>query len=261
MLRTIAQLRAGESLELAGQLHKLGTPTGPWRTAELAKADLNDWAWNRGVAGGGWSTSFSGLKAAVPGPHGRGQLKTLVCHCHGTKGKDCTDCKWSITLEECVEGWAIRSYHPHHATDTGHNHSLSQTAVESAARSTMRTIPPDLVELGKSMVAFGMSPAHVFRYLKAQAEKNCDEVLFTYMDVYHACGASTNDRRMDATNFVGHLKDREVQQGLFQRTTTDSEGCLKEVFFQMAGSTAMYGIEPEHQVVEIDHKVRLSLFS
>ena len=159
-----------------------------------------------------------------------------------------------------MEGWAIRSYHPHPAMDNGHNHSLTQTTVESAARSTMRSIPSELAELGKSMVAFGMAPAQVFRFLKARAEKDNVEVLFTYKDVYTACGASTGDRRLDATNLVEMLRQREVTQGLFQRTTTDPEGCLKEVFFQMKGSTALYGIEPEQQVVEIDHKVRLSLF-
>jgi hypothetical protein len=119
----------------------------------------------------------------------------------------------------------------------------------------MRDIPADLVELGKVMILSGVGNAQVSRTLKAQAEVNGDEAQFTITDVYHACGSSTGERRLDATNLVEMLRHREVEEGLFQRTTTDQSGCLEKVFFAMKGATEIYANEPERQVVEIDHKV------
>jgi hypothetical protein len=253
-LRSLAALRAREDSGLAEQLCALGVPTGPWPTDEAAKTQINAWARDLSAAGGGFSTIWgSGCKSPVTGARGRGRLHTLVCHNHAAaKG----NCAWSLTLEECQEGWAVRSYHPHaDATGTGHSHPLILTAVEARARSSMRDIPADLVELGKVMILSGVGNAQVFRTLKAQAEVNGDEAQFTITDVYHACGSSTGERRLDATNLVEMLRHREVEEGLFQRTTTDQSGCLEKVFFAMKGATEIYANEPERQVVEIDHKV------
>jgi hypothetical protein len=123
------------------------------------------------------------------------------------------------------------------------------------ARATMREIPSDLVEIGKAMVLSGVANAQVYRFLRQQAEKDGGSAAFTPQDVYHKCGASTGERRLDATNLVEMLREREQQSGLFSRTTTDSEGCLDKVFFVMEGATAIYANDIEKQVVEIDHKV------
>ena len=255
MLRTIAQMRADEAPDLAEALRAAQLPTGPWATDELAKADINAATKDIHLGGGGWGVVFGGTKQAVSGRRVHGRLHVLKCmnnkKSHGL-------CTWTLTLEECVEGWAIRSFHPHPAAtcvEGGHNHALSHTNTESMARSSMREIPPALVEIGKAMVLSGIGISKVFHFLKARAEKDSGEALFTYLDVYHACGASTGERRLDATKLVETLRQREVERGLFQRITTDEEGCLKQVFFQLEGSTAIYANEPEKQVVEIDHKV------
>jgi len=252
-LRSLAALRATEDDGLAERLRALGVPTGPWTTDETAKAAINVWARDRGAAGGGFTVVWGSLKPAVIGSrNARGRLHLLICHNHAeAKGK----CKWSLTLEECQEGWAVRSFHPHDLTDSGHNHDLITTAVEARARSSMREIPADLVEIGKALVRTGIPNAQVFRFLKDQAETDGGEALFTRQDVYHACGASTGERRLDATHLVEMLQRREVDEGLFQRVTTEDD-CLKEVFFVLQGATEIYANEPERQVVEIDHKAR-----
>jgi hypothetical protein len=258
LLRSVAQLRGSEDARLAPQLRELQVPTGPWPTDELAKAAINAWAGDRNVAGGGFAVSWgSGIKPAVASSRlgrDRGRLHTLICHNHSNSSG--TKCTWALTLEECQEGWAIRSYHPHDGAENGHNHSLIQTAVEARARSSMREISRELVDIGKALVLSGVQPNQVFRFLKEQAEKDGAEALFTYQDVYHACGASTGERRLDATNLVEMLNKREMEEGLFQRTTTDESGCLKEVFFAMKGATEVYACAPDKQLVEIDHKVR-----
>ena len=73
--------------------------------------------------------------------------------------------------------------------------------------------------------------------------------------MWHQCGASTGERRLDASNLVEMLREREQSRGLFQRTTTDADGCLEQVFFVMEGATAIYANDVEKQVVEVDHKV------
>jgi hypothetical protein len=255
-LRPLAALRATEGCDLAARLRKLGVPTGPWASDQDAKTEINKWARDLKASEGGFSTVWGSLtKAAGAGSRARGRLHTLVCHNHAAdKGK----CGWSITLEECVEGWAIRSYHPHDGAESasGHNHALMRSAVEARARCSMREIPADLIEVGKAMVLCGVSKSKVYRFLKWQVEKSGAEAMFTSQDVYHACGVSTGERRLDATNLQELLRTREVEEGLYQRTTTDEDGCLDKVFFELQGATGVYSNEPERQVVEIDHKAR-----
>jgi len=251
-LRTIAQLRKTEDPGLSKLLREAGLPTGPWATDGLALADIDAAAKDLSVGGGGFSVMWGGTKPAVIGRRGHGKLHVMFCH---ERHKNKSDCRWTLTLEECVEGWAIRSAHLDPG-EGGHSHGLLHTTTEVMARSSMRSIPPHLVDLGKAMVLSGIAPSKVHVFLKAQAEKEGSKAVFNYNDVYHACSASTGERRLDATKLVEMLRQREVDRGLFQRITTDEDGCLKEVFFQLDGSTEIYANELERQVVEIDHKVR-----
>ena len=231
-----------------------GCPTGPWLDDEAAKAELDTFFKRRDVCGGGWSTVWGTGKAGVLAggrvPH-HGPSHTVICHEH----RDSV-CKWRLTLEQCEEGWVVRSYAPHADAENGHSHELIQSVAAALARTSMRSLPEDLKTLGRSMIVCGAHPSFVFRFLKEQVEKDGGEAEFTYMDVYHACGASTGERLLDASNLVEMLRAREVEEGLFQRTTTDESGHLKEVFFAMAGAHKIYANEVEKQVVEIDHKVR-----
>jgi hypothetical protein len=255
-LRQLKVLRASEGCGLSEQLGKLEVPTGPWARDEDAKVEINRWARDRKAAGGGFAVVWGNARAPITsGRNARGRLHSLICHNHSeAKGK----CGWSMTLEECKEGWAIRSYHPHPGAASGHNHDLIGTAVEALARRSMREIPDDLREVGKALVLAGVPNAMVFRFMVNQVKKRGDEAMFTLQDVYHACGASTGARRLDATNLVEYLREREVSEGLFQRTTTDETGCLNQVFFALRGAHKIYANEPERQVVEIDHKVCLT---
>ena len=225
-------------------------PTGPWDTDEIAKAEINSWARALGTVDRGFAVTWGSLKA---GNSSRGCLHKLVCHNHAAAK---TSCGWSLTLEQCAEGWVIRSYRPHPGEASGHNHPLIKTATEAMTRATMRDIPSDLVEIGKAMVLSGVANAQVYRFLRQQAEKDGGTAAFTLQDVYHKCGASTGERRLDATNLVEMLHEREQDEDLFSRTTTDSEGCLDKVFFVMKGATAIYANNVEKQMVEVDHKVR-----
>jgi len=156
-LRTLEELRATASADHAAlsELRERGMPTGPWRTDDNAKAAINAWAKALGQDDRGFAVTWGSARPAIAT---RGRLHTLVCHDHAASKTKCT---WSLSLEECVEGWAraIRSFHPHPGAESGHNHPFIKTSTEAMARSTMREIPPDLVEIGKAMVLSGMGNA------------------------------------------------------------------------------------------------------
>jgi CTP-dependent riboflavin kinase len=104
----------------------------------------------------------------------------------------------------------------------------------------MRSIPEALLLIAKSMVHAGVRVSDANRYLRREVETKGGEVTWTYQDVYHATGASTAERALDATNLTEMLQRREQEQGLFYRTTMDGEGCLQNVFFEMQGAHEIY---------------------
>jgi hypothetical protein len=124
----------------------------------------------------------------------------------------------------------------------------------------MRSIPEELIEPGKSMVASGMRVAHVFRWMRRDVEKKGNQVAFNYQDVYTATCASTAERAMDATNLLEALHQREKEEGAmgYYCTQTDPEHCLKSVFFAMPGAHEAYAVDVDRQVVQLDTKVRLT---
>ncbi len=67
-----------------------------------------------------------------------------------------------------------------------------------------------------------------------------------YQDVYTATGASTAERALDATNLTELLHKREQEHKPFYRTTTDEEGGLKTVFFEMQGAREIYAVDAKH---------------
>ena len=195
-------------------------PRGPWATEGDAKSEMAAWALDPKTSGGGWAVTWGCLRK---GNGGRGQQRVLVCHLHKSKG-----CKWTLTLEACVEGWVVWAF-TEHSAGCAHNHPLTQSTVESNAYTGMRTIPADLLDMTKVMVASGIACRDVVAFLKHSVLARGEEVTFTYQDVYHATGASTAARAMDATNMVELLQQRQREQGLFFRTTTDADGRLNQV--------------------------------
>jgi hypothetical protein len=177
-----------------------------------------------------------------------------LLRCHEYVKPRC--CKWSLWVEECVEGWVIKSFCGHDdAAGLVHNHELVQSREEANARASMRSMPEEHMPTAKSLVSAGLRVSEVVRWLRYQVEKVGEEVSFNYQDVYNATSASAAARALNATNFVEDLRQREQDHGLFYRTQTDDDGCLKNVFFAMHGAHEIYAVDAEHQVVELDTKV------
>jgi hypothetical protein len=230
----------------------VGMPTGPWAEKAQAHADINAFCMNIKTHGGGFAVVWgSSDRGNATRSWARGDRCMLACHQHALPHS----CKWKLWLEECLEGWAIWSFKGHDVC-VAHSHTLVQSREEANAHTAMRSIPESLLVTAKSMVRAGLRVAEVSRWLRHEVEKDGDEVAFNYQDVYSATGASTKERMLDATNLVELLRLREQEHGLFYRTTTDGEGCLKNVFFAMAGAHDIYAVDARHQVVEFDTKVR-----
>jgi hypothetical protein len=216
MQRTLKEmvLRRGFDVDLPK-----GTPTGPWATPAQALAELNAFFSNPKTGDGGFAVSWgSTRKGVATTAWRRGDQKLLVCHERGLP--HC--CKWRLWVEECVEGWVIYKFAGHDEL-RAHSHELVQSREEANAHSSMRSIPEALLPIAKSMVASGVRPSDVNRWLQREVETEGKEVTFNYMDVYHATGASTTERAMDATNLAELMRQREQEQGLFYCTTTDGE--------------------------------------
>ena len=224
-------------------------PRGPWPALIAAQKAINDWAGSTDE--GGFGVIASTLRHGVgvpgcPGPNDHGIQRVLQCH-DRARG-----CKWAVTLENCIDGWAVYSF-----SNCGHNHALTQSMAEVLARPAMRDIPEDLVEVAKELYRTGnMGPAAIYRWMQAHVEDKGQKARFNVKDVESVVGVSTGEKRLDATKLVERLRQREVEQGLFHRIQTDGEGQLTHVFMQMAGSHAIYANEVDRQVVEIDTKVR-----
>ena len=252
--RTVAEMRAFADAQWlrAGQaqpeLPKY-FPRGPWPSDDLAKAEIKTWCADP-KHGGGFGVIWGSLdKVVLEGRQHRGARHHLCCH----KLKD--GCKWRMVLEDCVEGWAVVS-HANHSSVDAHSHPLVLSRAEANAYAVMREIPADLLTIAKTLVAAGVRVSEADRWLRYSVEKAGGEVTWTYQDVYRQTCATTAERKLDATDMLELLRQRQQEQGLFYRTTTDSEGCLNKVFFAMAGAHDIYAVDAERQVVEFDTKVR-----
>lgn len=224
-----------------------GFPSGPFASHDEAKMEIAAFSRDTATAGGGHGVVWGKLE---PGCSTHGPHRTLLCHQHGAANGAC---KWRLTLEQCEDGWCLYSQYG------VHNHELASTVAEANAHRGMRDIPADLLQIAKDMVSSGIPVAGADRFLRHQVTIYGDEPTWTYMDVYHATGASTRQRAMDASGFSELLFEREHKQGLFHRKKTDADGCLSHAFFVMPGADEIYAIAPESNVVLYDTKARCAL--
>jgi hypothetical protein len=119
----------------------------------------------------------------------------------------------------------------------------------------MMGIPFDLLDIGRSRKEAGIHPAQIRDVLEYKVRSRGEEVRFNYKDVYDTFAPSTQRRLLDATNFAEELLKREMDRGLFYRTTKDDAGCLKNVFFILDKALETYSVGIEQKVVLFDTKV------
>jgi hypothetical protein len=238
-------LRTAEEVFAAkGQVMPAGFPSGPFASHLEAKAQIAAFCRDPKTGGGAHGVVWGKLEQ---GCSTHGPRRALICHQHGAAQ---SSCKWRLTLEETADGWVNYSQYG------VHNHTLAASVAEANAHNTMRDIPPELLSIAKDMVASGIPPAAVDRFLRHQVELRKETPTWTYQDVYTATGASTKQRAADATGFAELLWKREQEEGLFSRWQTDEFGCLSRVFFVMPDAHEIVAIDPDNLTVVFDTKAR-----
>jgi len=238
-------LRTAEEVFAAkGQVMPASFPSGPFPSHLEAKAQIAAYCRDPKTGGGAHGVVWGKLEQ---GCSTHGPRRALICHQHGAAQ---SSCKWRLTLEETADGWVIYSQYGEH------NHTLAASVAEANAHNTMRDIPPELLSIAKDMVASGIPPAAVDRFLRHQVELREETPTWTYQDVYTATGASTKQRAADATGFAELLWTREQEEGLFSRWRTDEFGCLSRVFFVMPNAHEIVAIDPDNLTVVFDTKAR-----
>jgi hypothetical protein len=167
----------------------------------------------------------------------------LKCHKHGSPSNS----QWKIVLEMSTIGWIVWDI------TAGHNHALIQKLSESNAIYTMRGILFDLLDIGRSMKEAGIHPAQIRDVLEYKVRSRGEEARFNYKDVYDTFAPSTQQRLLYAT--AEELLQREMDRGLYYRTTKEDAGCLKYVFFILDKALETYSVGIEQKVVLFDTKV------
>ena len=113
------------------------------------------------------------------------------------KQRSGTDCRWGVTLERGSDGlWRLFSARNHH------NHELCKDPIEALAgpRLLREGIPAELEQLGEMLGAAGISCSQINRVLQINAQKKGIRATWTYHDVRHRFGPSTEELRLDAEN-------------------------------------------------------------
>ena len=126
-----------------------GMPRGPWphpSTGEMTiPEDFKKYCTDQTVGGGGWGVHIRGGHDANSC---HGAQRVIRC-CTGDKSKK-GECGWQVTIERCVEGWAIWAYHQH-SEGCPHDHDLVKGTAEANAHPSLREFPEDLLATALTM--------------------------------------------------------------------------------------------------------------
>ena len=225
-VRTNGQLIAQRVFELPD-----GIPSGPWLNSDIAKIELNQWAYKFNSGGGCFKLIWG---STLPKASKKGKQKVLLCHC-GRKSRHCGEktqrstykcnCPHYIKLEECVEGWGIVGL------NIKHNHDFPASHGATLADPQLRHIPEELLEFGRKLKQAGFSGSKISQVLENEAFQRDIRITWTRKDVYNNFASKRGERYLDATNFVEFLQKRYNQNDLFFEVMTDSDGCLVNAFW------------------------------
>ena len=227
-------------------------PSGPWTSTDTAKQELSSWANNLLTGGGRFSLNWG---ANLVRTSKKGRQKILNCH-RSRKAKltgegrytssfKC-NCPFFACIEECSDGWVIAR------GNFQHNHALHQTTGSSLAEAPLRSIPMELLKLGETLKSAGFSASKISQALESEAYRLELPVSWTYQDVYNSFSPSTEKRSFDTTNFIEYLRKRNVHNDLYYSATTDPDGCLDKVFWEMKNGLERWAEDRENNPAFFD---------
>jgi hypothetical protein len=231
-----------------------GFPCGPWvdHDFETAKNDIQKFCGDVNQGGGAFCVTWGAM--IKPASKVAGRKRIMVCNrhrpasgCIGDKrvrGGTGTGCPWKLTLEDAEEGIVIKDFN-----HQDHNHDLAKGQPQVNAQASLRHIPQDLMDLGRTLRVAGQSPAEINEVLESAARASQREVTWTYMDVYNTYAYTAEDKLMDATNMDEYLIDRKDMHGLyysmFHGHNDDGAGGrhLSRLCFEVDGAKDFWALE------------------
>ena len=117
---------------------------------------------------------------------------------------------------------------------------------ESIAQAALRTIPDELDSLGQMLKRAGFSASKINQVLESEAHQRSLVITWTYQDIYNKFSPSTEEKALDATNFIEFLQQRYRERNLYFNTSTDSDGCLNQVFWVLEQGVEIWSEYLEH---------------
>ena len=121
-----------------------------------------------------------------------------------------------------------------------------QNNSESIAQAALRTIPDELDSLGQMLKRAGFSASKINQVLESEAHQRSLVITWTYQDIYNKFSPSIEEKALDANNFIEFLQQRYRERNLYFNTSTDSGGCLNQVFWVLEQGVEIWSECLEH---------------
>ena len=154
-----------------------------------------------------------------------------------------TDCRWGITLERGADDrWRLFS------TRNKHSHELPSAQEDAlGGQKLLRDgIPQEFEAIGEMLAAAGVEPSKINLVLQINAQKRGMPITWTYQDVRHRFGATSEELRLDAeslTSWIRMRRDDLRLAGDWRLRESRVAGC----FFEFRGALLAYqaiGVRP-----------------
>jgi len=131
--------------------------------------------------------------------------------------------------------WVVRHTNMNQDADNdGHNHQLPQDRATANAHANLRSIPDDLCIIGEALKD-KESAAEIRATLCELARKWDREVTWTKNDVETAFRPNTEEKKLDASNFLQRLLDMK-DAGRYAKHSTDEDGKLNRALWTFEGA-------------------------
>ena len=246
--RTVAEVVRVRTINLPEDF-----PSGPWTSTDTAKQELSSWAHNLLTGGGRFSLNWGAnlvrtskkSRQKILNYH-RSRKAKLTGEGRYTSSFKC-NCPFFAYIEECSDGWVIAR------GNFQHNHALHQTTGSSLAEVPLRSIPKEMLKLGETLKSAVFTASKISQALESEAYRLELPVSWAYQDVYNSFSPSTEETSSDTTNFIEYLRKRYVDNDLYYSATTDPDGCLDKVFWEMKNGLERWAEDCENNPAFLTH--------
>ena len=246
--RTVADIQSG--LDHPSQIGSMpsGFPSGPFNcNRELLRGMVSAWTVDPFNPRAGF---FVYLRPEQIN-RTKGNIQRLKCNVRDRTAS--ASCNWQVSYEWTVEGWYLVKYGPHSLL-CEHNHNLMLTTNEVHSYRPGRGEPTkEQREWACVMHDCGMGISDITRCLnKDKADKQLGGGPLLYQDVRSMFRSSASERRLDASDLIEFLHERQREVGLDCKARTDEADRLSLVFVELIGGQEDWASAGQDNVLLFD---------